>query len=239
MAAVEEEFQGLVDILNVISELTFLATFEKGEVSAILLRPKDATHLLVLGHGASTNMRHSTMERIAEALADRGIATFRFNFPYSESGRGRNSNEVCAATVRSAVGAATEAAPDLSLLAGGHSFGGRMTSTAQSEKPLDGVVGLVFFSYPLHLTGRPVTKRAEHLANIKVPMLFLSGTRDELATLDLLEPTVKKLGEHAFLHLLDTANHSYKILKKSRVLDEDVFVEMARVVDVWVKSSLS
>ena len=212
------------------SEFRFLATPEKGEVSAILIRPENATHLLVLSHGASTNMRHATMQAIAEALAERGIATFRYNFPYSENGRGRDSNEVCVAMVRNACKAAHEAAPDLKLLAGGHSFGGRMTSTAQAEDPLDGVAGLVFFSYPLHLPGRPDTKRAEHLANIKVPMLFLSGTRDELATLDLLEPTIKKLGQSATLHLLDTANHSYKILKKSRTSAEDIFAEMARIM---------
>lgn len=214
-------------------ELKFLATPEKGEVSALLIRPEDATHLLVLGHGANTNMRHATMQAIAEALAEQNIATFRYNFPYSENGRGRDSNEVCVATVRSAVEAARAMAPGLPLLAGGHSFGGRMTSTAQSKSPLDGVVGLIFFSLPLHLPGRPDTKRAEHLANINVPMLFLSGTRDELAALDLLEPTVRKLGKHATLHLLDTANHSYKILKKARQSEEDVFAEMARTAREW------
>jgi predicted alpha/beta-hydrolase family hydrolase len=219
-------------------ELKFLAKAEKGEVSALLMRPEDATHLLVLGHGASTNMRHATMQAIAEALAERGIATFRYNFPYSENGRGRDSKEVCVATVRAAVAAAKQAAQDLQLLAGGHSFGGRMTSTAHSEAPLDGVVGLVFFSYPLHLPGRPDTKRAEHLAKIKVPMLFLSGTRDDLAHLDLLEPVIKNLGKRATLHKLDTANHSYKILKKTRNSDEDVFSEMARTVRTWTDENL-
>lgn len=221
-----------------LSDLSFLATPEKSEVSALLMRPENATHRLVLGHGASTNMRHATMQAIAEALAEQGIATFRYNFPYSENGRGRDSNEVCVATVRAAVAAASKAAPDLPLLAGGHSFGGRMTSTAQSEAPLDGVVGLVFFSYPLNLPGRPDTKRAEHLANIDVPMLFLSGTRDELAHLDLLESVVKSLGKCATLHKLDTANHSYKILKKTRTSSEDVFAEMARTVRAWIEQSL-
>ncbi|MBX7054278.1 MAG: hypothetical protein K1X36_04915 [Pyrinomonadaceae bacterium] len=208
----------------------------KGEVSALVLRPENATHLFVLGHGASTNMRHATMQSIAEALAERGIATFRYNFPYSEKGGGRDSQAVCVETIRNACRAANQAAPDLPLLAGGHSFGGRMTSTAQSEAPLDGVVGLVFFSYPLHLPGRPDTKRAEHLAEIDVPMLFLSGTRDELATLDLLTPTIKSLGNMATLHLIETANHSYKVLKKSRTSDEDVFGEMARVAGNWAES---
>ena len=109
-----------------------------------------------------------------------------------------------------------------------------MTTTAQSESPLENVQGLVLFSFPLHLAGRPDTKRAEHLANIEIPMLFLSGTRDELATLDLLEPTIKKLGKRAKLHLLDTANHSYKILKKTRTSPEDVFDEIARAAREWI-----
>jgi predicted alpha/beta-hydrolase family hydrolase len=121
----------------------------------------------------------------------------------------------------------------LPLLAGGHSFGGRMTSTAASESPIEGVVGLVFFAFPLHLAGKPETKRADHLANVTVPMLFLSGTRDALAGLDLLRPACEKLGSRATLHVLDTADHGYKILKKSRESDEDVFAEMARVVRNW------
>ena len=214
-------------------ETQFIATLEKGDVSALLLRPDNATHILVLGHGASTNMRHATLEKIARALAERNIATFRYNFPYSESGRGRDSTATCVATVRSAVAAAKEAAPDLPILAGGHSFGGRMTTTAASEMPLDGVVGLVLFSFPLHLPGRPDTSRAEHLKSVSIPMLFLSGTRDALATLDLFEPVVKNLGKRAKLHLLDTADHSYKIQKKTRTSDEDVFDEMARVTAEW------
>ncbi len=198
------------------------------------MRPDGATHLLVLGHGASTNMRHATMQSIADALAQQKIATFRYNFPYSEKGGGRDSQAVCVQTIRNAVKAAKEAAPDLILLAGGHSFGGRMTTTAQSEEPLENVKGLVLFSFPLHLPGRPDTKRAEHLASVKIPMLFLSGTRDELATLDLLEPTIEKLRKRATLHKIDTANHSYKILKKMRASDEDVFAEMARVLKEWI-----
>jgi uncharacterized protein len=214
-------------------ESKFLATPEKGEVSALLVRPEDATHLLVLGHGASTDMRHATLRAIAERLAEVGIATFRYNFPYSENGKGRDPQAVCTATVRSAVAAARESAPGLPLLAGGHSFGGRMTSTAASESPIEGVVGLVFFSFPLHQPGKPETKRAEHLTGVHVPMLFLSGTRDELAQMELLRPVCEKLGGLATLHALDTADHGYKVLKKSRKSGEDVFVEMARVVRDW------
>src|SRR5438132_6486389 len=175
-------------------EMNFLATPEKGEVSALLVRPDDASHLLVLGHGASTNMRHTTLQTIAERMADADIATFRYNFPYMEHGRGRDSQEVCTATVRAAVAAAHRAALDLPLLAGGHSFGGRMTSTAASESPLDDVYGLVFFAFPLHQPGKPESKRADHLSTVSIPMLFLSGTRDELADLDLLKSICKKLG---------------------------------------------
>jgi hypothetical protein len=166
-------------------------------------------------------------------MAGAGIATFRYNFPYMEYGKGRDSKETCTATVRSAAAEAHKAAPDLPLLAGGHSFGGRMTSTAASESPLDGVRGLVFFAFPLHQPGKPDTNRAEHLSAVTVPMLFLSGTRDELADLELLQPVCKKLGKLATLHLLDTADHGFRTLKRSRKSEEDVFVEMARVVREW------
>lgn len=215
-------------------QIKFRATPEKGDVSAILMRPENATHLLVLGHGASSNMRSPLLGTIAENLSEQGIATFRYNFPYSEKGGGRNSVGTCTATIRSAVAAARAACPDLPIFAGGHSFSGRMTSTAQSESPIEGVKGLVFFSFPLHPAGEPAVKRADHLADVTIPMLFLSGTRDALAELDLLEPVVKKLGRRATLHLLDTADHSFKILKRTRQSGEDVFDEMARVVSEWV-----
>jgi uncharacterized protein len=215
------------------TEMKFVATPEKGEVSTLLIRPAEARQLLVLGHGASTNMRHATLQTIAERLADEDIATLRYNFPYMEYGRGRDSHGVCTATIRSAIAAAHRAAPDLHLLAGGHSFGGRMTSTAASESPLDGVQGLVFFSFPLHQPGKPEIKRAEHLSAVTVPMLFLSGTRDQLADLKLIQGVCKKLGQRATLHLLDTADHGFRTLKRSRKSEEDVFAEMARVVREW------
>jgi hypothetical protein len=215
------------------TEIKFKATPEKGDVSALLMRPDDASHLLVLGHGASTNMRHSNLQTIAERLADVRIATLRYNFPYMEYGTGRDSPAVCTATVRSAVAAACRAAPDLPLLAGGHSFGGRMTSTAAAESPLPGVHGLAFFAFPLHQPGKPDTKRANHLSAVTVPMLFLSGTRDDLADLAHLQSTCKKLGQSATLHLLDTADHGFRILKRSRKSEEDVYAEMARVLCDW------
>jgi uncharacterized protein len=218
---------------HTVQEMKFLATPEKGEVSALLVRPARATHLLVVGHGASTNMRHATLQTIAERMAAVGIATFRYNFPYSEHRRARDSPQVCTATVRSAVAAAHAAVPNLPLFAGGHSFGGRMTSTAASESPLENVRGLVFFSFPLHQAGKPDTKRAVHLSAVTVPMLFLSGTRDDLAHLDLLRPVCSGLGDRAMLHLLDTADHGFRTLKRSRNSDLDVFDEMALVVQAW------
>ena len=179
-------------------------------------------------------MRSPVLTTIAESLGELGIATFRYNFPYSEKGGGRNSQATCTETIRSAVRAASEAAPDLPIVAGGHSFSGRMTSTAQNEKPFEGVKGLVFFSFPLHPAGEPASKRADHLLDVKIPMLFLSGTRDALGKLDQLEPVVKGLGKKATLHLLDTAEHSFKILKKTRTSDENVFAEMARVTAKWL-----
>jgi uncharacterized protein len=214
-------------------ELKFLVTPEKGEVSALLVQPSKPICLLVLGHGASSNMRTPMLQTIAERLAEVDIATLRYNFPYSEHGRGRDSQDVCIATVRAAVGAARKTAGSLPILAGGHSFGGRMTSNAAAEAPLEGVRGLVFFSFPLHQPGRPDTKRADHLQQVTLPMLCLSGTRDELADLTLLKPVCKQLGKRVTLHLLDTADHGFRVLKRSRKSDEDVFVEMARVVRDW------
>lgn len=220
------------------TESTFEATAEKGAVSSLLLRPEGARWLLVLGHGASTNMRHTLLQTIAERLADVGIATFRYQFPYMErGGGGRDSQAVSLATVRSAVAAAHASAPDLPLLAGGHSFGGRMTSLAAAETPLPDVRGLVFFSFPLHPAGKPGIERAEHLDQVSVPMLFLSGTRDDLAELDLLRPVCDRLKDRATLHLLDTADHGFKVQKRARLSqgsDEDVFVEMARVLNQWL-----
>jgi predicted alpha/beta-hydrolase family hydrolase len=178
-------------------------------------------------------MRHLTLQTIADRLAGSGIATLRYNFPYMENAKGRDSQAVCTVTVRSAVAAAHAAAGDLPLLAGGHSFGGRMTSNAASESPLQGVHGLVLFSFPLHQPGKPDTKRADHLSSVTVPMLFLSGTRDSLADLRLFAPVCKKLGKLATLHQLDTADHGFHILKRSRTSNEDVFVEMARAVKEW------
>jgi len=215
------------------TEARFVASPEKGEVSSLLIRPENATHILVLGHGASTNMRHRILQSIAESLAGEKIATLRYNFPYMENSRGRDSQDTCTATVRSAVAAAHRAAPGLPLLAGGQSFGGRMTSTAASVHPLDGVHGIVFFAFPLHQPGKPDMKRADHLHAVQIPMLFLSGTRDALAQPDLLRTVCDNIGGRATLHPLDTADHGFRTLKRARENKEDVFLEMARTVREW------
>ena len=221
---------------EIAEEMKFLATPERGEVSAILMRPPQASALIVIGHGASSNMRQATLQTIAERMATVGIATFRYNFPYAEQGTGRNSQPVCVETVRAAIRKAREVAPNLPIVAGGHSFGGRMTSTAASESALENVRGLVFFSFPLHPPGKPDTIRAAHLDAVPLPMLFLSGTRDELAHLNLLQPVCERLGQRATLHILETADHGFRVLKRSRTNPEDVFDEMARVVREWASS---
>jgi uncharacterized protein len=215
--------------------LRFLATPEKGEVSALLRRPENARALLVLGHGAGTNMRHAFLEGLSAALADAGIASFRYQFPYMEKGGGgRDSRAVLLATVRSAVAAAATAVPELPLFAGGHSMSGRMTSNAAAEAPVPGLQGIVFVAFPLHPAGKPGIERAEHLAGVTVPMLFLSGTRDDLADLTLLRPVVDRLGDRATLHLVETADHGFKVLKRSRGTEEPVLPELARVASEWM-----
>ena len=206
----------------------FVATAGRGEVSALLLRPAEARFLLVFGHGAGAGMRHRFMEAMSAALAGVGIATFRYQFPYMEAGSGRpDPRPVLLATVRAAIAAGHAAAPDLPLLAGGKSMGGRMTSLAAAEAPLAGVRGLVFFGFPLHPAGKPSTERGDHLAGVGVPMLFLQGARDQLADLGLLRPICAQLGARATLHVLPTADHSFHVLKRSGRTDADVVSELA------------
>src|SRR5918996_274485 len=166
-----------------------------GDVSAILLRPDDAWALYVLAHGAGAGMRHRFMERIAESLASRGMATLRYQFPYIEGGARRpDPPGVLEATVRAAVAKAQELAPELPLVAGGKSMGGRMTSNAMARRPLEGVAGLVFLGFPLHPARQPSVTRAEHLDRVELPMLFLQGTRDDLADLGLMTSVCGRLG---------------------------------------------
>ncbi len=219
-----------------IAELKFIATPEKGEVSAIFERPDNATHLLMLGHGASSNMRSPLLSNISAALSANGIAVFRYNFPYSENGRGRDGQAVCLETIRSAAKAAGEAAGDLPLFAGGHSFSGRMTSTAATATPIANVHGLIFFAFPLHPAGEPAIARAEHLKDVSVPMLFLSGERDALAEPELLTGVIKEFGDRATLHWVETADHSFKVLKRQRSSKEGVFEELGRTAAEWLRA---
>lgn len=215
-------------------EIRFSVTPQSGEVSALLVRPDEARWLLVLGHGAGAGMRHPFMEAISRQLAGRGIATFRYNFPYMEQGNHRpDPTPVLLATVRKAVAVAATTADDLPLLAGGKSMGGRMTSMAASEESLPRVRGLVFFGFPLHPAGQPSTSRGEHLARIRVPMLFLQGTRDKLAELALLRPICTQLGNLAELNVVEAADHSFHVLKSSGRDDSQVLVELAEVVSSW------
>ena len=213
-------------------ELKFVATLEKGEVSALFARPDGAKALLVLGHGSGTNMRHRFMEELSVALNDAGIATFRFNYPYSEKGGGGMDGEkVRLATVRAAIETAKEEARDLPVFAGGHSMTGRMMSMACAQEPVDGLRGIVFYAFPLH-SGKPDTSRAEHLKEVSVPMLFLSGQRDKMADPGLLGPVVDGL-DNANLHVVDTADHGFKVLKR-RNTDEPVMEELARIASAWM-----
>ena len=203
-------------------------------VSGLLLRPPGASRLYVLAHGAGAGMRHPFLEAIARALAERDVATLRYQFPYMERRASRpDPPAVAAAAVRAAVAEAARLAPGLLLVAGGKSFGGRMTSTAQAEEPLPGVRGLVFLGFPLHPPGRPGDKRAEHLARVGIPMLFLQGDRDEFADLTLLQPVVKRLGDRATLHLVDGGDHSFHVRKRSGKTDAAVMDEIADALAEW------
>ena len=180
-------------------------------------------------------MTHEFMERVASGLYDRGIATLRYQFPYMEKGSKRPDAPALAhAAVRAAVREAARCCPVLTLVAGGKSFGGRMTSQAQSIAPLAGVHGLAFLGFPLHPAGKPSDQRAEHLSDVHVPMLFLQGTRDKLAELQLLEPVVKRLGTSASLHLVQEADHSFHVMARSGRNDRDVMSEVAGALSAWI-----
>jgi len=216
------------------AELRFTVGERAGEVSGLLLRPDGARLLYVLAHGAGAGMRHPFLESISQRLAERSLATLRYQFPYMEQrARRPDPPAVAAATVRAAVMEAARVAPGLPLVAGGKSFGGRMTSTAQAEAPLPGVRGLVFLGFPLHPPGRPGDSRAEHLARVQIPVLFLQGTRDEFADLKLLQPVVKRLGERATLDLVEGGDHSFHVLKRSGRTDTDVMGELVGMIADW------
>ena len=200
----------------------------------LLVAPPNATALLVLAHGAGAGMGHPFLERIAQALAERAVATYRYEFLYMEKRAGRpDPPAVAEARVREAVLDAARVAPGLPLFAGGKSFGGRMTSQAQAREPLPGVGGLVFLGFPLHPPGRPATSRGDHLDDVLIPMLFLQGSRDEFAGLDLLQPVVKRLGKRVTLHVVEGGDHSFKVLKRTGRTDADVMSELADTITAW------
>ncbi len=208
---------------------------DHGCVSALLDRPPDAWLLYVLAHGAGAGMRHRFLESMAEALVARGVATLRYQFPYMEAGRRRpDSPAMAEATVRAAVQQATGLAPELPIIAGGKSFGGRMTSGAASDS-LPGVQGLVFLGFPLHPPGKPGTSRADHLDRVEVPMLFLQGTRDQFAQLDLITGVCARMGARARLHLVDGADHSFGVPKRSGRNAASVVDELADTLVQWAR----
>jgi predicted alpha/beta-hydrolase family hydrolase len=203
-------------------------------VSALLMKPPQARACYVFAHGAGAGMAHASMEVIAAGLADRGIATLRYQFPYMEKASKRpDSPAVAHVAVRSAVAEAARCCAGLPLIAGGKSFGGRMTSQAQAIDALPGVRGLAFFAFPLHPAGKPSSDRARHLADVDIPMLFLQGTRDALAELNLLDRMVKKLGKPATLHLVKDADHSFHVLKSSGRNDREVMTEVLDAFAAW------
>jgi predicted alpha/beta-hydrolase family hydrolase len=209
---------------------------DQHSVSGLLDRPESARALFVLAHGAGAGMEHPFMTAVADGLAARQVATLRYQFPSMEAGTKRPDRPALAqATVRAAVSAASERAPDLLLLAGGKSFGGRMTSQAQAERPLPRVRGIAFLGFPLHAAGKPSDARAEHLAQVELPMLFLQGTRDALADLALLRPVVTQLGGRATLLQIDGADHSFHVPAKSARTDAQVLDDMLDALVGWVR----
>ena len=225
-------------VLRQAKQLT-VAVGDEISVSALLQAPDDVEALLVLAHGAGAGMAHPFMAGMANGLAERAVATLRYQFPYMERGSKRpDPPQLAQAAVRAAVAAASQALPELPLFAGGKSFGGRMSSQAQAKAPLNGVRGLVFVGFPLHPAGKPSQDRAKHLAEVKIPMLFLQGTRDALAELELLQPVCKSLGKRATLRLFADADHSFHVPAKTGRKDAEVFAELLDTTAAWIKDHI-
>ena len=206
-----------------------------GSVSALLDRPPQTRACFVFAHGAGAGMSHPSMEAVSAGLGERGVATLRYQFPYMEKGSKRpDPPAIAQAAVRAAVAEAGRRCTGLLLVAGGKSFGGRMTSQAQAIEPLAGVRGLAFLGFPLHPAGKPSSDRAKHLADVHVPMLFVQGTRDSLAELSLLEPVVKSLGPSATLHRVEAADHSFHVPARSGRNDREVMNEILDAFAGWV-----
>ncbi len=222
------------------AELRFAVPgLDGGAISGLLAVPAGARAAMVLAHGAGAGMNHPFMAAVAAGLAARGIAVLRYQFPYMEARRPRpDPPAVAAATVRAAVAEAGRHCAGLPLIAAGKSFGGRMTSVAAAEAPLPGVVGLVFFGFPLHPPVKPSDSRAMHLPAVSVPMLFLQGARDDLAALPLLEPLCARLGPRATLHVFPDADHSFHVPVRSGRRDADVREEMLDITAAWIDARL-
>jgi hypothetical protein len=224
-------------VTSSISNPVAITVNEQTRVSGLLQRPTPAKACLVLAHGAGADMHHPFMAALAGDLAAIGFATLRFQFPYTETkGKRPDPPALCHATIRAAVATAHTLAPSLPLFAGGKSFGGRMTSQAQAQAALPSVRGLVFFGFPLHPPKQPSIERGAHLFQVKIPMLFLQGTRDALAELPLLEPLAKRLGKVATLTLLEDADHSFHVRVSSGRTDEQVRKEMIETFRTWASA---
>lgn len=220
-------------------EFRFRATEDKGEVSALLLAPPHPDFFFLFGHGAGAGMRHAFMESFAASLMQRNIATLRYQFPYVEAGSKRpDSRKVLLQTVRSAVAVANDRLPDVPLFAGGKSMGGRMTSLAASEERLPKVRGIIFVGFPLHPARKVSTERSDHLPAIDLPLLFLQGTRDALADLQKITEVCSAL-PRASLHIVQDADHSFKVLKRTGRSDEEILEELADKIATWGRSALA
>jgi len=217
-----------------------IAVDEDVRVSGLLQSPHGARACYVLAHGAGAGMAHPFMAAVAAELAERGIATLRYQFPYMEKGGKRpDPPKLAHATVRAAVAEAVRRVPDLPLIAGGKSFGGRMTSQAQAAAPLRGVQGLAFLGFPLHPAGRPAQDRGKHLFDVQIPMLFLQGTRDALAALDEFKPLCKALGPRATLTLFEDADHSFHVPARTGKKDAQVRAEMLDAFAKWIAVAIA
>ncbi len=222
------------------SEPVTITVDDAHSVSGLLLAPPRARACYILAHGAGAGMAHPFMAAVAAGLGERGIATLRYQFPYMEQRAKRpDPPKLAHATVRAAAAAAARLAPGLPLVAGGKSFGGRMTSQAQAASPLAGVRGLAFLGFPLHPAGRPSDERAHHLFDVEVPMLFLQGTRDALADLQLLQPLTERLGARALLRLFQNADHSFHVPARTGRTDADILSEMLDALAAWTLSAIS
>ena len=212
-----------------------IAVDDAQRVSGLLEAPREARACYIMAHGAGAGMAHPFMAAMANELAERGIATLRYQFPYMEQGSKRpDTPKLAQATVRAAVAEASRLLPELALFAGGKSFGGRMTSQAQAASPLSGVRGLVFLGFPLHPAGRPSDERGAHLFAVQIPMLFMQGTRDQLADLQLLQTLVGQLGARATLKLFQDADHSFHVPARTGRKDSEIMAEMSDALADWI-----